>query len=92
MNISHISLKVLKKRLNIDLKLLYHWLSANQIILNDAKTETILFRHPTKKINYDLNCIDRNLNWKSQMSMLAKKLRRTNGIISKLRHQDKIYK
>ena len=105
MNISHTSLKVLKKRLNIDLKLLYHWLSANQIKLNVAKTETILFRHPTKKINYDLKlklhgkrltfnestkylgvCIDRNLNWKSQMSMLAKKLRRTNGIISKLRH------
>ena len=64
-----------------------------------------MFRHPTKKITYDLKlklhgkrltfneskkylgvCIDRNLNWKSQMIMLAKKLRRANGIISKLRH------
>ena len=104
-NISHTSPKALKKRLNIDLKLLHHWLSANLIRLNVTKTETILFRHPTKKINYDLKlklhgkrltfnestkylgvCIDRNLNWKSQIDILAKKLRRTNGIISKLRH------
>ena len=53
-NVSHSDLKALKKRLNIDLKLLHHWLSANKIGLNVAKTETILFRHPTKKINYDL--------------------------------------
>ena len=104
-NVSHSDLKALKKRLNIDLKLLHHWLSANKIGLNVAKTETILFRHPTKKINYDLKlklhgkrlifnestkylgvCIDKHLIWKNQISVLAKKLRRTNGIISKLRH------
>ena len=39
----------LKKLPNIDLKLFYHTLSANQIKLNIAKTETILFRHLAKK-------------------------------------------
>ena len=48
------SLKSIKKRANIDLKLLYNWLKANKISLNSSKTEAILFRHPNKTINYDL--------------------------------------
>ena len=48
------SLKSIKKRANIDLKLLYNWLKANKISLNSSKTEAILFRHPNKAINYDL--------------------------------------
>ena len=48
------SLKQLQKHLNIDLKILQHWLKANKISLNAGKTELILFRHPNKKINYDL--------------------------------------
>ena len=73
--------------------------------LNVFKTETILFRHLKKRINYDLKLklhgkrlclgqktkylgvhIDENLNWKTQLNEVAKKLRRANGIISKLRH------
>ena len=49
------SLKSIKKRANIDLKLLYNWLKANKISLNSNKTEAILFRHPNKTMNYDLN-------------------------------------
>ena len=49
--VSHKSLKSLKKRLNIDLKLLHHWLCSNKIGLNVSKTETILFRHPKKKVD-----------------------------------------
>ena len=48
-------LKNNRKRMNIDLKLLHHWLCSNKIGLNNVfKTETILFRHPKKMINYDL--------------------------------------
>ena len=48
------SLKTIKKHTNIDLKLLCNWLKANIISLNSSKTEAILFRHPNKNIDYDL--------------------------------------
>ena len=38
------SLKVLHKRLNKDLELLYDWLCANRLSLNTGKTEFIVFR------------------------------------------------
>ena len=47
-------LKQLQKQLNLDLKQLCNWLKANKISLNCSKTELILFRHPNKKINYEL--------------------------------------
>ena len=48
------SLKQLKKYLNLDLRNLCNWLKANKISLNASKTELIVFRHPCKKMNYDL--------------------------------------
>jgi hypothetical protein len=48
------SLKQLKKQMNYDLKKLYNWLIANKISLNKDKTEVLLFRHPNKRINYNL--------------------------------------
>ena len=48
------SLKQLQKHMNIDLKILQNWLKANKISLNAGKTEFILFRHPNKKVDYDL--------------------------------------
>ena len=48
------SLKQLQKHINIDLKILQNWLKANKISLNASKTELIIFRHPNKKINYNL--------------------------------------
>ena len=52
--ISNNSLKQLKKRLNLDLRKLVNWLKANKISLNASKTEMLIFRHPNKKLNYDL--------------------------------------
>ena len=46
--------KKLNKRINIDLKLLSHWLSANKIALNVAKTEVLLFRDPRKRLEYNI--------------------------------------
>ena len=48
------SLKQMKKYLNFDLRNLTKWLKANKISLNASKTEVIIFRHPNKKINYNL--------------------------------------
>lgn len=44
------SLESLTKKVNLDLKSLWHWLNANKISLNASKTEYILFRHPFKPI------------------------------------------
>ena len=38
--------KKMQKQVNIDLKLLYHWLLANKISLNCSKTELIFFKKP----------------------------------------------
>ena len=48
------NLKRIRKRLNIDLKLLVHWLHTNKIGLIVDKTEAILFRSAKKKVDYDL--------------------------------------
>ena len=48
------SLKSLQKKVNIDLKLLNHWLNANKISLNAKKTEYILFRHKQKLVDFNL--------------------------------------
>ena len=48
------SLKKLKKKLNLDLRSLTAWLKANKISLNASKTEILVFKHPNKPINYDL--------------------------------------
>ena len=49
------SLKQLQKDLNYDLRQLSNWLKSNKISLNCSKTELLIFRHPNKKINYNLN-------------------------------------
>ena len=48
------NIKSIRKRLNIDLKLLSGWLSANKIALNINKTKVILFKHHKKLVNCDL--------------------------------------
>ena len=48
------SLKSIQKKVNIDLKLLCHWLNANKISLNSKKTEYVLFRHKRKHISHQL--------------------------------------
>ena len=48
---SNTSLKLRNKYINHDLKLIVHWLHANRISLNVAKTEIVIFRPKSKKIN-----------------------------------------
>ena len=52
--ITNKNIKQLKKQLNLDLRNLNKWLKANKISLNASKTELLVFRHPNKKITYDL--------------------------------------
>ena len=52
---SNYSIKRLQKQINLDLKTLCKWLRANKISLNASKTELLIFRHPNKKIEFDLN-------------------------------------
>ena len=48
------SLKQIKKHLNFNLRKLVNWLKANKISLNKSKMELIIFKHPNKKLNYNL--------------------------------------
>ena len=70
---SNRDLKNVRKRVNIDLKLLAHWLNANKIALNVSKTEVLLFRPPRKKINYDLKIklCGKRLYWSKQVKYLG---------------------
>ena len=45
------SIKKLRTALNKDLALLYDWLCANRLSLNEGKTEFIVFRPPRRSIN-----------------------------------------
>ena len=51
--INNKSPKQLQKRLNLDLRNLSKWLKANMISLNSSKSELIIFKHPSKTINYN---------------------------------------
>ena len=55
-NLLHInkSLKNMGSKINSDLKRLVDWLNGNRLSLNVSKTEFIIFRHPNKKIHFDL--------------------------------------
>ncbi|XP_057310296.1 uncharacterized protein LOC130648273 [Hydractinia symbiolongicarpus] len=82
------SLKQLAKQMNLDLKLLCHWLNANKISLNASKTEYIIFKHAHKPLNYDFRLLinDSDLSWKTQINNTVAKLKRANGALAKLRH------
>ena len=49
------NLRSIRKKLNLDLRFLCNWLTSNKLSLNASKTEVVLFKHPNKPINYDLN-------------------------------------
>lgn len=99
------SIKSLNKKINLDLKFLWHWLNANKIALNTSKTEFIIFKHPSKHLDCEVKLsiggkkiypssstkylgiiLDADMGWKSQINMVASKLKRANGILAKLRH------
>ena len=49
---SHKNVKILRKRVNMDLGLLFDWLCANRLSLNVGKTEFVIFR-PTRSKRLD---------------------------------------
>ena len=48
------SLKSLNKKVNKDLKFLWQWLNANKIALNSDKTEYVIFKHPSKPMDFEV--------------------------------------
>ena len=87
--------------INNDLKHLVQWLRGNELLLNETKTELIIFRLLWKQLPIlNFNCklklhtqvkyvgifIDEVLSWNKQIDILCSKLSRANGILSKLRH------
>jgi hypothetical protein len=48
------SLKTIERRLNVDLKFLFKWLSSNLISLNVAKTVVVLFRNERKTPDFNI--------------------------------------
>ena len=42
--------KVLRKKMNEDLRLIFEWLCANRLSLNVSKTEFIIFKPPKKSL------------------------------------------
>ena len=50
----NISIKVINKQVNKDLKTLSNWLNANKICMNVSKTELVLFRSAKKQLDFRL--------------------------------------
>ena len=48
------SIKMLRKKVNYDLKGITNWLNANRISLNVNKTEYIIFRKPKKLVDFEI--------------------------------------
>ena len=77
--------------MNNELKLLTGWLRADKpsrklnITVPNIKLNNFIFT-PEKYITYVGIEIYENLSWNRQIEMLANKLSRTNGILSKLRY------
>ena len=83
--LSNISLEVLGKQMNKNLLNLSYWLRANKLCLNMQKTELIIFRPTSLRI-------DPSIKFKPQgkRSNVKIKLNRTFGILSKLRHNSSL--
>ena len=105
LNISD-SPKQMQKQINYDLKMVYQWLLANKISLNNSKTELVIFGKkqslvrnfafkikmngkkifPSDHIKYLGVYLDSTLSGNSHTEILSTKLRRANGMLSKIRH------
>ena len=95
-------MRLFQANLNRGLHNIHVWLCANiKLSLNVDKSNLVIFHPPQKKINNDINgkelkrhfcikylgvLIDSHLNWKNQVDYIVKKIKRTIGIISKLRY------
>jgi len=47
------SLKTVNEKVNLDFKFLWQWLKANKIALNSDKTKYVIFKHPSKPVDFD---------------------------------------
>ena len=87
------SLKGIKQKINFELKNIVHWLRANEIPLNNEKTEIVLFRTQKTIINKNMSFrisgqkinIMKNI-MKSHMNTVKLKLNRANDLLTKLRN------
>ncbi|XP_057298769.1 uncharacterized protein LOC130629535 [Hydractinia symbiolongicarpus] len=92
------SLESLCRGMNADLKRLVCWLNANKISLNSSKTEFLVFRSQSRRLEFLpflILCksvkylgvhVNEHLSWKYHVSSVATKLQRANGMLSKIRH------
>ena len=87
------SLKGISQKINFELKNLVHWLRANEIPLNNEKTEIVLFRtrKTVIKKNMSFRISGQKINiikniMKSHMNTVKLKINRANGLLTKLRH------
>ena len=65
------SITVLCKKVNYDLKGITNWLNANRISLNVNKTKFIIFRKPTKVIDFEIKI---KLKWETSLSLSLHKV------------------
>ena len=96
------SLKEVSKQMNEELVILSDWFRANLLSLNVKKTSFIIFsnkKNLTTDIFIDKSALSRqyetkflgviitfNLNWKKHTELVASKISKNIGIISKIRH------
>ena len=87
------SLKGINQKINFELKNIVHWLIANEIPLNNEKTEIVPFRTQKtiikKNMSFRINGQKINIMkniMKSHMNTVKLKLNRANGLLTKLRH------
>ena len=92
--LAHKSIATLEKETSEQLNLVHEWLCANKLSPNIDKSNFVIFHPAQKKLTYAVNISinnkflksEDNLNWKSHVSFLSKKIKRNIGAISKLRH------
>ena len=97
----HKSLQTFQTNINLELTNIHTWLCANKLSLNVEKLHFIIFHPPQRKlkdstfnlllcnmqlIKYLGTQIDSHLSWKKQVEFIAKKIRRSIGILYKVRH------
>jgi hypothetical protein len=98
----HKNLAILQSNINSELSNILNWLCANRLLLNIEKSNFVVFQRKLpfnlkltlnniplqqeKYIKYLGIFIDSNLSWKPQVDHIAKKIKRSVGVLSKLQY------
>ena len=72
--VSDMSIKVIQKRINLDLKYLCKWLKANKIALNASKTEVVIFRNINKPIMHNKTNEDKKSIFETKIKIDGKRI------------------